>query len=60
MATTTVRLVPESAFRNGALADAVFTTTTGRVIGLSHAARSEAATSGPRRLKRASFPSKVP
>ena len=43
--------------KNGALAEAAFTNTSGRDTGFSQAASSGALTSGPRRLKRAVRPS---
>src|SRR5437588_10815098 len=53
-------LVRESLFRKGALHEKEFITARGRVNGLSQSASCVAETSGPRRLNRASLPSKVP
>ena len=60
VAVITIRFVQPNLFKNGALAEAVFTTTNGRRIGFSHSTWLLTARSGPRRLNRASLPSKVP
>src|SRR5262249_33942227 len=54
------RLVAESLFRNGALQEAVFSTTSGRWNGFNQRERSLAEISGPRKLNLASLPSNVP
>src|SRR5262245_23363931 len=60
VAVMTTRSGPESSLRKGPLQEAQLTTASGRSRSLSHRASSPAETSGPRRLKRAVLPSKVP